>query len=579
MPVLPVQEKHILTEQVKLALQNAPAGFGGSWFTALLVCVALAQQTGILLWFAAYTLVSIYGFYYILRRRRSPEETPVNRDAWFLLGITSLGGLLWGILPWLAFDPGSIANSTLILGVIAGIIGAALAMMSPFLPCYLTFLLTAAFPLALKLLLQDDFIFILLGMACVVYMVVMYYFAQYSQIATIAAINLRFQNADLLLQLQRESASAHAARDAAQMATTSKSKFLAAASHDLRQPIHAMSLFLEALAHSGLSAQQQEIIHNAKSASLATRDMLNALLDYSKVEAGVMQPSPIIFYLQPLLGQLENELAGLAHQKNIVYRSHETTLAVFVDPALTAQILRNLISNAIRYTETGGVLIGCRRRKHEVLVEIWDTGIGIPATQSEKIFDEFYQIDNPERDRQKGLGLGLAIVRGIAKTMGAPITLASIPGRGSVFRLRLPLAQSTVIEDAEAVELITDFKGWRALVIDDDRMVLDAMRALLVSWQCAVDTAETIPDALHCAGANLPDLVITDYRLRGGDTGADAIARLRQVSGINLPCITITGDIAPERLREALATDTVLLHKPVSIHKLNVAMATFLSPL
>lgn len=576
MPMLRLQEKHIQVEQVKLALQNAPAGFGGSWLTALLVCVALAEQTSILPWFAAYTLVSLYGFYYVLWRRRPPREIAVNSDTWFLLGITFLGGSLWGILPWLAFDPDNIANSTLILGIIAGIVGAALAMMSPFVPCYIIFLLTAVFPLSLKLFLQDDFIFILLGMASVVYMMVMYYFAQYSQLATIAAINLRFQNADLLLQLQRESASAHAARDAAQMATESKSKFLAAASHDLRQPIHAMNLFLEALARSGLSAQQQEIIHNAKSASLATRDMLNALLDYSKIEAGVMQQLPIIFYLQPLLGQIENELAGLAHQKNIIYRSRETPLAVFADPALTAQILRNLISNAIRYTETGGILIGCRKRKHDVLVEVWDTGIGIPATQFKKIFDEFYQIDNPERDRQKGLGLGLSIVQGIAKTMGAPVTLASIPGRGSVFRLRLPLAQSVVIEDAKATELIADFKGRRVLVIDDDRMVLDAMRALLASWQCTVDTAESITDALRCANAHLPDLVISDYRLRAGTTGTDAIARLRQVSGINLPCITLTGDTAPERLREALAADATLLHKPISARELNAAMAKFL---
>jgi CheY-like chemotaxis protein len=400
----------------------------------------------------------------------------------------------------------------------------------------------------------------------------MYYFARFAHNAALGAIKLRFENTLLLTQLQD-------ARDQALAANSAKSKLLAAASHDLRQPLHAMSLFLEALSRGGLSVPQQEIFTNAKLAANASRDLLNTLLDFSRIEAGVINTAPCTFYLQPLFNRLEKELGSEADHKNLIYRSRETPFAVYADPALSAQILRNLISNAIRYTERGGVLIGCRNRGQFAVVEVWDTGIGIPQAQTEEIFREFHQLGNPQQDRQKGLGLGLAIVKGLAKTMGVEVTVVSKAGQGSVFRLSLPLAadrSEAIIHDIETEELIIDLNGERILVIDDDLMVLEGMRVLLASWRCVVDCAETIEAALALANIHPPDLVITDYRLRDAHTGREAIAVLRENISRTLPAIIITGDIAPERLREALTTDAVLLHKPVVASQLNAAMVRIL---
>lgn len=571
--MLRFQEKRVLAEQVKLVLQNVPAGFGGSWIAALLVSTALVEQAHILSWFALYTLVCVCGGGYLLVRR---SQSGPDHDKWFLLGVTFLGGSLWGTLPWIAFDPGNIASVGLILGVVAGIVGAALAMMSPFLPCYLGFLTTAVFPLAVVLLRQHDAIFFTIGMLCLVYAAAMYYFARFSQRATFQAIDLQFQNTELLQKMKLESESAHAARDQAKAATEAKTKFLAAASHDLRQPVHALSLFIEALSRSNLTSLQREMVNSARLASLATSDMLNTLLDFSKIEGGILKPEARAFYLQPMLSQLERQLGHLADQKELIYRSRETQLAVHADPALTSQILHNLITNAVRYTQRGGVLIGCRRRGRNAIVEVWDTGIGIPRAQVGKIFQEFYQLDNPERARQKGLGLGLAIVHGLAKTMDVEISVDSKPGRGSVFRLSLPLATSAIIENVAPVREIAEFKGKHGLVIDDDAMALEGMRALLESWQCTVDTAETINQALFLAGAHHPDFLITDHRLREGQTSREAIFALRKKISPTLPVITITGDTAPERISEASAMDTVLLYKPVATGELNAAIVKLL---
>jgi len=570
------QERHILAEQLQLVFNNSLVGFGGSWLTAGLVCIALPSQPGLLLWFAAYTLICTASALYVLRYP-TIDLSQVGRVESFVIGVTFSGGILWGMLPWIAFDPHNIAGSSLILSVVTGIVGAALAMMSPFLPCYVIFLVAALAPFSVKLLQQSEPAYFAIGWASLVYAVAMFYFASFAQRATLAAIRLRFENAGLLVQLKRESEAAFAARDQALAANSAKSKFLTAASHDLRQPIHAMSLFHEALRRSGLLPQQQELVRNAQLASNAAREMLNTLLDFSKIEAGVVQSVPRAFYLQTLLSRLEKELARDADQKNLIYRSRDTRLVAYADPMLSAEILRNLISNAIRYTEQGGVLIGCRKRGQYAVVEVWDTGIGIPQAQTSKIFQDFYQLGNPERDRQKGLGLGLAIVKGVAKTMvGAEVTLASKPGRGSVFRLSLPLMEGAIVEDIASHELLTDFNGKRVLIIDDDTMVLAGMRALLSGWHCLVDCAESIDAALILAAAHPPDLVVIDYRLRGGHNGGEAIRALREKISPALPAIIITGDTAPDLLREASGIDAALLHKPVATSQLNAAMVSFL---
>jgi signal transduction histidine kinase len=415
-----------------------------------------------------------------------------------------------------------------------------------------------------------------LGVAAVLYFATLVGQARNSAIAVRTAIDLRFENLDLIERLRLETEKAQAAHREAERANLAKSKFLAAASHDLRQPIHAQGLFLEVLGRSGLSESQEAVLASARAASEASAGMLNTLLDFSRIEAGVVEPQIRPFHLQPLLNKIENDLAPQADAKGIVYRSRETHAAVESDPALVELIVRNLVSNAIRYTGHGGVLVACRARGERVVLEVWDTGIGIEPAQQREIFREFHQLGNPERDRDKGLGLGLAIAEGLARALGHELSLASAPRRGSVFRLALPLSRAAVVDDELKYQHAPALDA-RVLVIDDDVAVRAGMAQLLRGWGCTCVTVESIEEALKAARATRPDIVVSDYRLREQRTGAQAIAALRAEFGANLPALLITGDTAPERLREARASDIPLLHKPVSPARLYHRLACMLA--
>jgi PAS domain S-box-containing protein len=368
-----------------------------------------------------------------------------------------------------------------------------------------------------------------------------------------------------------------AAKHRAEEANLAKSKFLAAASHDLRQPIHAQGLFLSVLARTQLSIYQRDVLTKATTASKASSTMLNALLDFSRIEAGAIKPKWQPFRLQPLLNKLEREFASLADEKGIAYRSRETDLIVQSDPMLVEFILRNLISNAIRYTDHGGVLVASRKRGGHAVLEVWDTGIGVAPEHQQEIFREFHQLGNPERDQRKGLGLGLAIVDGLARTLGHDLSLASTEHRGSVFRMALPIATTALPVEQASVELgSASMFNARVLVIDDDEAVRSGMLHLLGDWGCKCETAESIEDALAIVRIHTPDLVISDYRLREQRTGLEAIAALRELLGDNFPALLITGDTAPERLREAHASGIPLLHKPVSPSLLYSKLASML---
>lgn len=232
-----------------------------------------------------------------------------------------------------------------------------------------------------------------------------------------------------------------AAKADAEHANLAKSKFLAAASHDLRQPIHALCLFLDVLRGTTLNAQQQKLLAQIRLASDATNNMLNTLLDFSRIEAGAIEARPHDFAVQTLFVAVSNDFQSQAASKGLHYRMRNTRLEVHSDPMLLEMILRNLVSNALRYTERGGILLACRQRGNEVIIEVWDSGIGIAPEHQKTIFHEFQQLNNPERNRDKGMGLGLAIVQGLASTLAHPLTLRSIPQHGSVFRITVPLAR------------------------------------------------------------------------------------------------------------------------------------------
>ncbi|SDE38631.1 Signal transduction histidine kinase [Variovorax sp. CF079] len=575
-------EERMLVEQLRLQLGNIGSSVIPTILVALLLVWVLSNErnaVALRAWCAAIVVLKLY-LAWEARRWLASEISPerARRLLRHKMVLNAIDGVVWGALAWAALGTTTVAGSILVVAVLAGVAGSSMSSLAPILPVFIVFGAAELIVLGAKLWTMDDPAYDALGVAAILYTAALLGQARNGSRAARAAIGLRFENLELIERLRVETEHAQAAHRAAEEANLAKSRFLAAASHDLRQPIHAQGLFLEVLARSKLSAGQYDALANARATWQASAEMLDTLLDFSRIEAGVVEPQMQSFHLQPLLNKIENELAPQADAKGIVYRSRETDAAVHSDPALVGLILRNLVSNAIRYTERGGVLVGCRARGDLLLVEVWDTGIGIEPTQHQAIFREFHQLGNAERDRRKGLGLGLAIAQGLARALEQQLSLVSKPGRGTVFRLSLPVALIGVVAgSADTAPSAARVFDVRVLVIDDDESVRTGMRQLLGAWGCACDVADSIEEAQAHARAHPPGLVISDYRLRELRTGAEAIAALRAEFGAELPALLITGDTAPQRLREARATGVPLLHKPVLPSELYRAMTFVLN--
>src|SRR5581483_2737471 len=269
------------------------------------------------------------------------------------------------------------------------------------------------------------------GILLIVYVLLMTPFALRVYRLIDQSIRLRFENHGLIGELRQQ-------KETAEDANIAKSRFLAAASHDLRQPLHALGLFVQALQETPLAARERQTIGNIRRSVDAMEELFNALLDISRLDAGVVQPHIITMPLADVFDRVRFEYAPIPRQKRLTFRVARTSLCFQSDPALLARLIRNLLSNAVRYTDSGGVVLGCRRAGSEVRIEVWDTGKGIPANRHEEIYQEFHQLDNPERDRRKGLGLGLAIVRRLAKLLGYRVGMRSVIGKGSMFSITLP---------------------------------------------------------------------------------------------------------------------------------------------
>lgn len=567
--LLRLDEDRILVAQLRLLLRNVSSALIPTFFLCILLIWALTNDsnaTSLKVWgvvLMSYKLFATFNARHILASDIAHERT--HRMVWTLLVLNGIDGAIWGTLAWITLDTSTVVGSILVISTIAGMIGSSVSRLSPVFPVFITFVSTLVFFLASKLWQLGDPAYEALGFVAIVYLTSVTLMARNSYRETLAAINLRFENVVLLKQLKLKTEIAEASQREAENANTAKSKFLAAASHDLRQPIHAQGLFLEVLARTNLTQHQRELLSSACAASEASAELLNALLDFSRIEAGVIETQLQPIRLQHLLTKIENELAPQADAKDIVYRSRETHITVQSDPLLLELILRNLINNAIRYTTRGGLLVACRKRGNFAVVEVWDTGIGIASAHQKEVFREFHQLGNPERDRHKGLGLGLAIADGLTKTLGHELSLASTLHRGSVFRLTLPITQAPLMpEQAVVIQSDNHLLEISVLVVDDDEAVRKGMQHLLASWGCVCITADSIETALAKARIKAPDLLICDYRLKELRTGGEAIVALRNLLGNSMPAILITGDTAPERLREARASGVLLLHKPVS---------------
>ena len=363
----------------------------------------------------------------------------------------------------------------------------------------------------------------------------------------------------------------------AERANKAKSVFLASASHDLRQPLNAMQMYIAALQSKVKDKEILRIIEDINSVSISTARLLNALLDVSELEVGAIKPRHEIFSVNNILISIFQSFLPLAKDKELDFRIVPSSLYVRSDPALLERILGNFMSNAIRYTNKGSVLIGCRKRGDKVSIEVWDTGCGISDDQMSLIYEDFYQVENKERDRGKGLGLGLALAKRLADSLEHTIDSKSSLGSGSCFSVSVDLAENKADKNQSEIFMnIMNLSGINILLVEDDIDVLKATKQLLESWGCKVKTARNKDEVMNLIKENPynnPDIILADNRLPGDSSGIDITYLIQEKLQTSIPCVIMTGDVERNHVQSIIDQGFPVLLKPIQPAKFRAMLS------
>ena len=538
-------------------------------------------------WVGSVVLMCLARLLVIRRFRAASPSTLPEWRRWLLrsnLG-TLAAGALWGVTGWIFYGLGSEQPQTTgLIVIIYTFCVASVPVLSTQPRLYIAYAGLCLLPLVLRIALARELHSYQLAAELVLILSLTAVLANSYRQVLQRAIGLKVQADQLAAQLRIESRAADAARRDAEIANRAKTQFFTAASHDLRQPLHAMGLFAEALRQRVHEPEVAQLVNSINESVDALEGLFSELLDITRIDSGGVEVHPQHFEIGDILRKLRLHFEPSAFEKGLALRLRGGVQAVFADPLLVERILRNLVSNAIRYTDDGGVLVSCRRRGERLLLQVWDSGVGIREQEQARIFDEFYQVQSGRQldpEQRKGLGLGLAIVRRLADLMGAPLTLRSRPGRGTVFTLELPIgkaprapAQTLPGRRAAAITLA----GRLIVVVEDEPAVRAGLEVLLTGWGAEISAFESVAESSAWAAARdpalpPPDLLIVDFRLEEGRTGIDAIEALRARFGAGLPAILVTGSTMTGHDAEAQAHDFHLLIKPVVPNKLRAMIA------
>lgn len=493
-------------------------------------------------------------------------------------------GAAWGLAAWLFYNDGRAFHQTSLLLIIYSFCVGAIPLMASQMLSFLIFISLCFVPTIVRIAtLGTPDSMALAGVLTLVF-VMTALLGRIFRRTFDRAIELKVRTEKLAVQLQVEKSAADEARRAAEIANRAKTQFFAAASHDLRQPLHAMGLFAEAL--RAKSKGDEEVLHlvNSINSSVdALEGLFGELLDITKIDTGGVEPRPEHFTLRELFQRLKLQYEPTAFEKGLALRFAGMRQIVHADPVLVDRIVRNLLSNAIRYTEDGGVLVSARRRTDHVLLQVWDTGVGIALSEQPHIFDEFYQVQAHsalEPHHPKGLGLGLAIVQRLARLMGAPLALSSMPGRGTVFTLTLPLGKAprsvSPLPGGAKPGLGLTLEQRLIVIVEDEPAVREGLVVLLRGWGATVEAFDTLAAVqawVQGDAAAQPDLAIVDYRLPEGHNGVEALRILRTRFSDSLPGIVVTGSTMSGHEDESSRHDFHLLIKPVAPNKLRAMIA------
>jgi len=551
-----------------------------------LVFAAVAPVTLKLAWGATFALLCVLRVLLALRYARDEPQTVAalrsRRQIW-VTG-TLLSAAMWGWAGWAFYPYGNALQQIVLVLVVYTFCVACIPILAPQFRLYLAFLALIYVPTMARVALQEG----VLGVQSAIVMAVamaMTIMLGRNYAATFDALSrLQLRTEALMAQLRAEKTVSDAARQEAEIANRAKTRFFTAASHDLRQPLHAMGLFAEALRQRVHEPEVAQLVNSINESVDALEGLFSELLDINQIDSGRVEVQAENFELGEILRKLRLHFEPSAFEKGLALRLRGAQHVVHADPLLVERIARNLVSNAIRYTNDGSVLVSARRRGAQVLLQIWDTGVGIREEERARIFEEFYQVPNTDAvspEQRKGLGLGLAIVKRLAELMNAPLTVRSEPGRGTVFTLTLPLGRAPRLRSAAVpgkgpVALTLD--GRLMVIVEDEPAVRGGLEVLLQGWGAKVVSFDSAAAARHWAEQSdpavvKPDLLIVDYRLESGVTGVDAIKSLRTRFGAKVPAIVATGSTMTGHDQEAQAHDFHLLIKPVLPNKLRAMIA------
>jgi signal transduction histidine kinase len=578
-----------LPEEVRSAFDYMPATLAGNLAGTGVVTLLfwnITPKAVLLPWLLVVAALWLARLLLAQRFKAAQPETLAQWQRWRLWwNLGSLAsGALWGLTAWIFYHRGvGIQQTGLIITVYTFCI-AAVPVMATQPRLFLGFAALCFLPMILRIATAPEPNSLqLAGILLLIFTLTTLLARNYRQ-ALQRAIDLKLRADELAVQLRVEKQAAEEARRQAEIANRAKTQFFTAASHDLRQPLHAMGLFAEALRQRTHEPEAAQLVNSINGSVDALEGLFSELLDITRIDSGGVAVNAEHFALGDMLRKLKLHYEPTAFEKGLALRLRGGARVAHADPLLVERIVRNLVSNAIRYTNDGSVLVACRARAGRVLVQVWDTGLGISPPEQARVFEEFYQVPNTAAlapEQRKGLGLGLAICKRLADLMGATLTLRSQPGRGSVFTLdlpagRLPARPAAAVPGRAPSSLTLD--GRLIVVVEDEPAVRSGLEVLLKGWGAEIAAFDSVAAvstwaAARAAGQAVPDLLIVDYRLEAGTTGIEAIDGLRTTFGRQIPAIMVTGSTMSSHEAEAHDHDFHLLIKPVVPARLRAMIA------
>ena len=558
-------ERSVMRAEVKRLYDHAIPAAAGAVVVALVFWVMFyrhTQDTRVLMWAAlahgcqAARLGVLIAFQRAKGTRRDPAAWLFRyRAALFCMSAT------WGLAPLMFLPEGDLAYTAIMLLVLLGVAVTGITAIATDRASVILWIVPLMGPVPVALLWHYSPANLGLAAFALLFIFVnLTYVLKQNQVLS-STLRAQFENAALVKRLNEQvELTAAASKD--------KSRFLAAASHDLRQPLHALSFFGSTLEKRMANSPDLPLIYNMMRSIEALDKSFNAILDVSKLDAQAVEPHLQLFPLRDLFRRLQMSFGGQAEEAGLQLRFKPGGKVVKSDPQLLERALANLVQNGLRYCRSGGIVVLARNWRGGTNIEVWDTGIGIPEPELPKIFGEFYQVANPERDRNKGLGIGLAIVSRLTLLLDHTLTVQSRVGRGSLFRIWV---KGSDLEQMEEFTVGSDTVPTRIddirtiLFIDDEEAIRTSVSDLLRQWGYTVLATATVDEARRAAlnHDSVIDVVISDLRLRGGEDGILAIEQIRQVCGYTVPAVLVTGDTSPDQVQRIHESGHIVLFKPV----------------